>query len=58
MIFGYDKGKISGFLEMPEFLENFGDRGPNGQYAFSNWKSGLIVGLVSDLALKSILVSH
>jgi hypothetical protein len=45
MIFGYDTGQISGFLEMPNFLENFADPGPNGP-AFSNWKSGLIVALV------------
>jgi hypothetical protein len=50
MIFGYDTGQISGFLEMPNFLENFGDRGPDGQFAFSNWKSGLIVSLVRGLS--------
>jgi SP family sugar:H+ symporter-like MFS transporter len=57
-IFGYDTGQISGFLEMPVFLERFGQyvgvsgNNPTG-YAFSNVRSGLIVGLVSDLPLAS-----
>lgn len=51
-IFGYDTGQISGFLEMSVFLESFGqhvgvsNKNPTG-YAFSNVRSGLIVGLVS-----------
>ena len=51
-IFGYDTGQISGFLEMNVFLERFGqhvgvsETNPSG-YAFSNVRSGLIVGLVS-----------
>jgi SP family sugar:H+ symporter-like MFS transporter len=50
-IFGYDTGQISGFLEMDVFLRRFGeyvgvsDNSPSG-YAFSNVRSGLIVGLV------------
>jgi SP family sugar:H+ symporter-like MFS transporter len=44
---GYDTGQISGFLEMPDFLDKFADpMGPNGERKFSNWKSGLIVALV------------
>ncbi|TVY84489.1 High-affinity fructose transporter [Lachnellula suecica] len=51
-IFGYDTGQISGFLEMPVFLERFGTKMPvsadypNG-YGFTNVRSGLIVGLLS-----------
>jgi SP family sugar:H+ symporter-like MFS transporter len=51
-IFGYDTGQISGFLEMPVFLERFGEpvavseEAPTG-YAFSNVRSGLIVAMVS-----------
>lgn len=51
-IFGYDTGQISGFLEMPVFLQRFGQPTtdlatyPTG-YRFSNVRSGLIVGLVS-----------
>jgi SP family sugar:H+ symporter-like MFS transporter len=44
---GYDTGQISGFLEMPDFLEKFADqKDADGQRKFSNWKSGLIVALV------------
>lgn len=49
LIFGYDTGQISGFLEMHDFLERFSDQtdpatvGP----AFSNVRSGTIVGLLS-----------
>jgi SP family sugar:H+ symporter-like MFS transporter len=44
---GYDTGQISGFLEMPDFLEKFHDvTKPDGSLAFSNSRSGLIVALV------------
>jgi SP family sugar:H+ symporter-like MFS transporter len=49
-IFGYDTGQISGFLEMPDFLQRFGEPGPNG-YQFTNVRSGLIVALVSVISL-------
>lgn len=42
LIFGYDTGQISGFVQMPDFIARFA--GPSG--SFSNWKEGLIVGLV------------
>lgn len=44
-IFGYDTGQISGFLEMNNFLNYFG-QGPENHKHFSNVRSGLIVGLV------------
>lgn len=47
LIFGYDTGQISGFLEMPDFLERFGERDANGTPYFSNVRSGLIVALLS-----------
>ncbi|KAK2025644.1 general substrate transporter [Colletotrichum zoysiae] len=47
MVFGYDTGQISGFLEMPDFRQRFGEAGPDGTYHFSNVRSGLIVGLLS-----------
>ena len=52
-IFGYDTGQISGFLEMRVFLERFGQPSPVTQqnpygYHFTNVRSGLIVGLVSQ----------
>lgn len=46
-IFGYDTGQISGFLQMKDFLQRFGEDQGNGNYAFSNVRSGLIVGLLS-----------
>lgn len=51
-VFGYDTGQISGFLEMPNFLQRYGQLGADGAYHFSNVRSGLIVGLVSLLCLK------
>jgi len=47
MIFGYDTGQISGFLEMKDFLNRFGDEGAPGNRSFSNGRSGTIVGLLS-----------
>ena len=47
LIFGYDTGQISGFLDMVDFLRRFGEP-MDGQYAFSNVRSGTIVGLVSS----------
>ncbi|KAL2823444.1 general substrate transporter [Aspergillus cavernicola] len=46
LLFGYDTGQISGFQEMSDYLERFGELGDDG-YAFSNVRSGLIVGLLS-----------
>lgn len=45
-LFGYDTGQISGFLEMENFLQRYGELGNDGKYHFSNARSGLIVGLV------------
>lgn len=48
LIFGFDTGMISGFLEMSDFLGRFGDTTTaNGDPAFSNSRSGTIVGLLS-----------
>lgn len=56
-IFGYDTGQISGFLEMPDFLQRFGQRHDDGTYYFSNVRAGLIVALVSTLHTHSPLPS-
>jgi len=48
LIFGYDTGQISGFLEMPDFLDRFGQRKADGTPYFSNVRSGLIVALVGE----------
>jgi SP family sugar:H+ symporter-like MFS transporter len=46
-LFGYDTGQISGFLEMENFLQRYGQLNASGTYYFTNVRSGLIVGLVS-----------
>ncbi|CAG7916568.1 unnamed protein product [Penicillium olsonii] len=56
-LFGYDTGQISGFLEMEDFLERYGELGPDGAYRFSNVRSGLIVGLLSIGTLIGALVA-
>ncbi|CAJ2504836.1 Uu.00g122300.m01.CDS01 [Anthostomella pinea] len=57
LIFGYDTGQISGFLEMPDFLRRFGEPQPDGSYGFSNVRQGLIVGLLSIGTLIGALVA-
>lgn len=49
IIFGYDTGQISGFLEMSNFKQRYGQL-ENGEYTFSNVRSGLIVSMVCDAA--------
>jgi len=53
IIFGYDTGQISGFLEMKNFKERYAQLKPDGSYEFSNVRSGLIVSLVSIPLLPS-----
>ncbi|ROV91207.1 hypothetical protein VMCG_09373 [Cytospora schulzeri] len=58
LIFGYDTGQISGFLEMPDFLRRFGQLQSDGTtYSFSTVRSGLIVGLLSIGTLVGALVA-
>ena len=47
LLFGYDTGQISGFQEMTNYLERYGEIQPDGSYAFSTVRSGLIVSLLS-----------
>ncbi len=47
LCFGFDTGQISGFIEMDNFLKRFADQ--KNPLAFSNVRSGLIVGMVSSL---------
>lgn len=45
---GYDTGQISGFLEMDDFLQRFGECDASGANCkFSNVRQGLIVAMVS-----------
>ncbi|KAI1177989.1 general substrate transporter [Nemania sp. FL0916] len=57
LIFGYDTGQISGFLEMPDFMRRFGEASDDGTYSFSAVRSGLIVALLSIGTLIGALVS-
>lgn len=55
LCFGYDTGQISGFLEMNDFLRNFADH--RDPLAFSNVRSGLIVGMLSIGTLVGALIA-
>lgn len=58
-LFGYDTGQISGFLEMKNFLQRYGELQSDGTYAFSNVRSGLIVALVSGIPFSNtLLLAH
>ena len=48
IVFGYDTGQISGFLDMDNFKQNFAQRSGDGTYSFSNVREGLIVAMVSE----------
>jgi SP family sugar:H+ symporter-like MFS transporter len=56
-LFGYDTGQISGFLEMENFLERYGQQAADETFQFSNVRSGLIVGLLSIGTLIGALVA-
>lgn len=47
LLFGYDTGQISGFQQMDDYLARYGQQQPDGSYAFSNVRAGLIVSLLS-----------
>lgn len=47
LLFGYDTGQISGFQEMSNYLQRYGELKSNGEYAFSDTRSGLIVAMLS-----------
>ncbi|KKK19645.1 putative MFS monosaccharide transporter [Aspergillus ochraceoroseus] len=47
LLFGYDTGQISGFQQMSNYLERYGELGADGSYYFSNVRAGLIVSLLS-----------
>lgn len=57
IIFGYDTGQISGFLEMRNYKQRFAQLKPNGKYEFSTVRSGLIVSMVSGLEAQKNIIS-
>ncbi|KAJ6015088.1 Major facilitator superfamily domain general substrate transporter [Penicillium herquei] len=57
IIFGYDTGQISGFLEMKNYKERYGQERSDGTFYFSNVRSGLIVSLLSIGTLIGALIA-
>ncbi|OAP57717.1 hypothetical protein AYL99_08455 [Fonsecaea erecta] len=57
LIFGYDTGQISGFLEMPDFQKRFAQSQGDGKYKFSDVRSGLIVAMLSIGTLLGALLA-
>lgn len=49
---GYDTGQISGFLEIQDFLQRFGECDASDSCKFSNVRQGLIVAMVCNLSLR------
>lgn len=47
ILFGYDTGQISGFLQMSNYQKRYGQLNAQGEYTFSDVRSGLLVGLLS-----------
>ncbi|KAJ5525731.1 hypothetical protein N7513_005256 [Penicillium frequentans] len=57
-IFGYSTGQISGFTTMTDFKMRFAEyNASTGEYAFSNVRNGLIVGLLSIGTMIGALVA-
>ncbi|KAI5963329.1 HXT5 [Candida pseudojiufengensis] len=42
-VFGYDTGTISGFVNMTDFINRFGQVGDNGEYYLSEIRIGIII---------------
>ncbi|KAJ5707162.1 Major facilitator superfamily domain general substrate transporter [Penicillium malachiteum] len=57
IIFGYDTGQISGFLEMNNYKQRYGQERSDGTFYFSNVRSGLIVSLLSIGTLIGALIA-
>lgn len=57
IIFGYDTGQISGFLEMNNYKQRFAQLKPGGVYKFSTVRSGLIVSMVGGLTSQDVYIS-
>mmetsp|Transcript_4184 Transcript_4184/g.4102 ORF Transcript_4184/g.4102 Transcript_4184/m.4102 type:complete len:555 (-) Transcript_4184:8565-10229(-) len=44
-VFGFDTGTISGFVNMSDYLQRFGEVDSDGEYYLSNVRTGLIVAI-------------
>lgn len=47
LLFGYDTGQISGFLQMTNYVRRYGQLNSKGKWELSDVRAGLIVGLLS-----------
>jgi len=56
LLFGYDTGQISGFQQMDNYLQRYGQRNSKGEWAFSDTRAGLIVALLSIGTLMGSLI--
>ncbi|KAI1651307.1 general substrate transporter [Daldinia loculata] len=56
-MFGYVSGQISGFFNMDDFAQRFGERAENGEYEFSAARQGTIVGLLPVGCLLGALIA-
>ncbi|KAI2625407.1 general substrate transporter [Hypomontagnella submonticulosa] len=56
-MFGYVSGQISGFFNMPDFAQRFGEQNSNGGYEFGAARQGTIVGLLPVGCLLGALVA-
>ncbi|KAI3402352.1 hypothetical protein KGF56_004760 [Candida oxycetoniae] len=57
-VFGFDTGTISGFINMSDFQRRFGQRNAEGEYYFSNVRTGLMVGIFNaGCALGAVFLS-
>lgn len=56
LLFGYDTGQISGFVEMGNYVQRYGQMTKKGEWALSDTRAGLIVGLLSIGTLVGALV--
>ncbi|KAI5964637.1 uncharacterized protein KGF55_001706 [Candida pseudojiufengensis] len=57
-VFGFDTGTISGFVNMTDFQRRFGQLNDQGEYYFSNVRTGCMIGLFNaGCALGALFLS-
>ncbi|PSK42865.1 Hexose transporter 2 [Elsinoe australis] len=55
-MFGYESGQISGYFNMPNFAQHFGEQAADGTYYFSAVRQGTIVANLCAAALVGSLI--
>ncbi|KAI0484038.1 general substrate transporter [Xylariaceae sp. FL0804] len=56
-MFGYVSGQISGYFDMPDYAQRFGQRGSDDSYSFDAARQGTIVGLLPVGCLFGALIA-